>query len=132
MIKTLEFSIGDGDHRLTAWAAICGPDVVLVVGGGTRPHIGSVAVAIAHASLKDPNKLTASVSVIAVPGHKEDQLTREAALKLSQVLKTTVAVSAGLHVDHATPQEIELLVNNFNRLMDQVAAELASFVSLGQ
>ena len=105
--------------------------MVLVVGGGTRPHIGSVAVAISHASLKDPNKLTASASVIAVPGHKEDQLAREAALKLSRMLKTTVAVSVGLHVDNATPQEIELLVNNFNQLVDQVATELASIISLG-
>jgi gallate decarboxylase subunit D len=128
MIKTLEFSVGEGDYRVAAWAAMCGADVVLVVVGGTRPHVGSVAVAISHSSLKDPARLTASASVIAVPGHKEDQIAREAALKLSRALRTTVAVSAGLHVDDATPQEIERLVNNFNQLVDQVAAELAGIV----
>jgi Bacterial proteasome assembling chaperone-like protein len=55
-----------------------------------------VAVAISRASLKDPAESTSSVSVIAIPGHKEDQIARQVARKLSKALRTTVVISSYL------------------------------------
>jgi hypothetical protein len=126
MIRVLEYATGEGDYRIDARVALCGRDVTVTVGGGTRPHVGAVAVAFSQPSLKDPARRSATASVIAVPGHKEDEIAREAALQLSRALDATVVVSAGLHVDDATPEEIEALVANFRRLIDVIQAELTA------
>jgi hypothetical protein len=124
MLETLTFELGSGDYRIVAVVVLCGEDVTIVAGGGSRPHIGAVATAISLPSLKDPGRLTTTASVMSVPGHKEDQVVRAAALQLAKTLETTVTVSAGLHVDNATPADIEQLVNHFNELVEQIAHDL--------
>jgi hypothetical protein len=52
-------------------------------------------------------------------GHKEDLLARDAALRLASQLNTTVLVSVGLHLDHATPDDINRLQTNFEQLLDK-------------
>jgi hypothetical protein len=124
MIRVLEYVAGEGDYRIDARVALCGRDVTVTVGGGTRPHVGAVGVAISQPSLKDPSRHSVTSSVISVPGHKEDEIVRSAALQLSRALDATVVVSAGLHVDDATPVEIQTLVANFNHLIDLIQADL--------
>lgn len=126
MIRVLEYAAGEGDFRIDARVALCGRDVTVTVGGGTRPHVGAVGVAISQPSLKDPMRQSVTASVISVPGHKEDEIARSAALQLARALDATVVVSAGLHVDDATPEEIQTLVSNFHRLINVIQAELAA------
>lgn len=122
MLKTINFNYGSGDFQINAVVVSCGDDLVVTIGGGTRLHTGAVAVAASHPSLKDPNRLTATASVIAFAGHKEDQITRAAAISLANALGTNVTVCAGLHIDDASPEDIERLVNNFNALIERVEA----------
>ncbi len=96
--------------------------MVVTIGGGTRLHTGAVAVAASHPSLKDPNRLTSTASVIAFAGHKEDQIARAAAIRLANALGTNVTVCAGLHIDDASPEEIERLIKNFNALIERIEA----------
>ncbi len=126
MIRVLEYAAGEGDYRVDARVALCGRDVTVTIGGGTRPHVGAVSVAISQPSLKDPARQSVTASVISVPGHKEDEIARSAARQLSRALDATVVVSAGLHVDDATPEEIQTLVANFHCLIDVIQAELAA------
>jgi hypothetical protein len=74
MMKTMGYSNQDPDYPLSARAVICGRDVVLVVGGGTRPHVGAAAL--------------------------------------------------GIHIDDATREEIDILVDNYNRLLDVIEISL--------
>jgi hypothetical protein len=53
-----------------------GDDVVVVLGGGERPHIGALAVAIPRPSLADPEQTSSTSSVITLLGHKDDELYR--------------------------------------------------------
>ncbi len=123
MLKTINFNYGSGAFQIKAVVISCGHDLVVAIGGGTRPHTGAVAVAASHSSLKDPNRLTATASVIAVTGHKEDQIARAAAIRLAKALGTNVTVCAGLHIDDASPEGIERLINNFNALIGQIEAD---------
>lgn len=124
MSKTSTFQEGEGKYQLQATITTCGNDVVVVIVGGTRPHIGAVSLAISHPRLKDPRKTSATASVISVPGHKEDQLAREAALRLSGSLKTTVVMCVGIHIDDAATDEIDLLTINFTELINDVELAL--------
>jgi predicted flavoprotein YhiN len=100
-----------------------GADLVVTIGGGSRPHVGAVAVAQPRPSLKGDGTVSATASVIALLGHKEDELARWAALHLASRLNTTVVVTAGLHVDNATMEEIIALDAEARRLVEAIAAK---------
>jgi hypothetical protein len=46
-----------------------GADLVVTIGGGSRPHVGAVAVAQPRPSLKGDGTVSATASVIALLGH---------------------------------------------------------------
>jgi hypothetical protein len=95
------------------------------MGGGTHPHVGAVAVAQPRPSLRGDGSLSSTASVIALLGHKEDELARWAALMLASRLNSTVTVTAGLHVDGATPEQIAAL-NDQARHLVHTLADLAA------
>lgn len=119
-----EYSIGVMPYLIKAKVIHCGADVIVVCGGGSRFHTGAVSVVISTPSLKNPEKLSFTASTIGIPGHKEEQLAREAAMKIARALETTVVVSVGIHVDNATSEEINQLVENFHELIDLVIVNL--------
>ena len=63
--------------------------------GGTRPHIGAVAVAIPRARTGRGRRWSATTSVFAVVGHKDDEVARPVAAALARELRVTVVVTAG-------------------------------------
>jgi len=110
-------SAGEGILYVEAVGHRVGGDLVVVIGGGTHPHVGAVAVAQPRPSLQGGGKISSSASVITLLGHKEDELARWAALLLAAELNTNVVVTAGLHVDHATPEQIRQLESTARTLV---------------
>jgi hypothetical protein len=88
-----------------------GDDLVLLLKGGEKYHIGAVAMAI-------PYKNTASTSVISSYGHKDGELAKPLAEKVAKNLKKTVVLVAGLHIDDATKEDINRLIDNSNKVID--------------
>jgi gallate decarboxylase subunit D len=115
---------GTDRHRVEASALPCGKDLVVAVQGGTRHHIGATALAVPRPSLADPSMVSSSASVLCVVGHKEDELARGVALRLSAALACTVTVVAGLHVDDATGDDIRLLLENCDRAIECLIVRL--------
>lgn len=76
-----------------------GKDWNISIYGGDLPHIGATAIGIPRPSLKDACKISSSVSVITIPGHKEDELIRQVAHRLSSQLNCIISVSGGIHLD---------------------------------
>lgn len=97
-----------------------GDDLCVTIGGGEKPHIGAVALGVPTPSLASPGKLSASISVLTLTGHKEDELARKAADALAGQLGRVVVVCCGIHKDAITPQEIEV----FRALVDEVIGDL--------
>ena len=123
-MKAVTLSVGNVPYVLTAWIIFCGSDIVVVVGGSEKPHVGAVAMATPRTSLKDATKISASASVICGVGHKDDLPAREAALCLASRLNTNVAVSVGLHLDDASADDIALLKKNFVELIEKIATTI--------
>lgn len=123
--ETHHFETGEGRYKIEAIVVIAGRDLNITVGGGTSYHIGATALAIPRPSLDDPGLVSASASVICVTGHKDDQLARSAALKLSARFNCVVTVNAGLHIDDANADDIGLLTSNFNTLIQDIISRLA-------
>jgi len=56
--------------------------------------------------------LTADISVLCVPGHKDTEAGMKNAKRLATALNETVSLTVGVHVDLADQEEISLLLRN--------------------
>jgi hypothetical protein len=93
-----------------------GDDLVLMLKGGEKHHVGAVAMAI-------PYKDTASTSIISAYGHKDGELAKPLAEKVAKTLKKIVVIIVGLHIDEATKDDIQKLVENSNRVINEFLEE---------
>jgi len=83
-----------------------GNDLHVSIMGGHAHHIGSVALSQNYPSLSNPEKVSASSSVITLCGHKEDQIARHIAETLSKHINGVVSVACGIHFNDANTQTI--------------------------
>jgi len=95
-------SAGKGKYKVWLKELKHGKDVVLLLGGGERPHIGSVVLC---GPRKEP-------IIINRKGHFDWVVAKPIAKKMSRKTGKTVVCIAGIHVDNATKKEIELLKRN--------------------
>jgi hypothetical protein len=109
---------------MEAVAVICGNDINAAICGGTGHHIGAAALGIPRPSLKSPDKISASVSVICITGHKDDELALRGARIIASECNSIAAVSTGIHIDVASDAEIRRLENNFDRLIREITEKI--------
>lgn len=121
-IRQFAIELQGFDSKIEAVCVECGVDLIIVVGGGTRYHCGTVALTISMPSIKDPKKLTNSTYQVPVPGHKEEALAREGSLILSRALQRNVVMSVGIHVDNIAKDRIQYFVDQFYALVDEIRA----------
>lgn len=92
------FPIGTGRTQVTFSWQMHGADLRLHIAGGAD-HIGAAALAAP----------TASVQAAGVPPHREEEIVRAVAERLAEQLRVTVCVTAGIHVDRITREEIQTI-----------------------
>jgi len=116
----IELTREQGRIRIRLKAIQMGKDLCVTITGGDRPHLGAVALSAVRPSLDDPNKLSASTSVLTLLGHKEDEVARKVAHILSSRLGINVVVCCGIHVDEITSKEIAIVSD----LVDKITEDL--------
>ena len=126
-VELLRENYGTGNHRVEVVAFTCGKDMVVVIEGGTRYHVGAVALAIPRPSMTDPARVSASASILCVTGHKEDELARNTALLIASSLNCTVTVIAGIHIDEANAQTINELTDNCTYAIKNLMSKISGF-----
>lgn len=109
---------------IEARAVQIGADILVYIWGGNRPHIGAVAAAQPRPSLAEKNKRSATCSVLTYLGHKEDEVVKLVAERLSAVLDTHVVVTAGMHWDGLGQNEIETIGAGIEEVIHQLTAKL--------
>ncbi len=124
----MEFSINtnEGEYDLSAGVRLIGDDILVAIWGGEKPHIGAVAAAQPRPSLKDPNVMSSSASVICYLGHKEDELAKTAAETLTAALNNNVVVTAGIHWDNLSQEDIRRIKKNSEILLNSVLRRIRS------
>lgn len=123
-MKMREIVVEDGKYTVKARILRSGRDVSVVIDGGEAPHIGATALAIPRPSLMDKDKISASTSVLCAPGHKEDLTARAAAERVASELNCTACVSAGVHIDNASGEELLRIQRNLDTLLERVLEAL--------
>ena len=114
-----------GSFDLEAGIRKIGDDLLVAVWGGEKPHIGAVAVAQSRPSLKNPEHLSATASVICFPSHKEDDLAKSVSEVLAAALDTRVVVTAGIHWDNISADGIQKVIKNSEILVDLILKEVS-------
>lgn len=94
-----------------------GRDLVVLIGGG-ESHIGSLAVSDKKVNEK-PFQYT-------LKNHREDQIVRRVAERVSAVVKCEVAVIGGIHYDGISGEQIQQIVRNVELLLEQMIIDLTS------
>jgi hypothetical protein len=119
---SFHFSAGAGRHRVWGAAFVSQEGLVVTLVGGEVPHVGAVAVSIPRPSLKNARMRSATTSVLAIPGHKEEELARPLAAELARALGRTTVVVAGIHIRRARQEDIERVVGNAGRALEAIIA----------
>lgn len=112
------------DHNIQAEAVWIGPDLLVYIWGGEAPHIGAVAMAQPRPSLADPKVTSSTASVFTYVGHKEDDLAKWAAEKISAALEAKVVVTAGIHWDDLDRTGIKTVLANSEQLVQMLIDQL--------
>lgn len=115
---------GDVPYQVRCDAFAVGDDLVVIVAGGDKPHVGAVAVGIPRPSLDNPQEISATASVFAMIGHKEDELARSLALKLATTLQRNTVVTVGIHVDNISPGGISSIEESCSSVLKRLINEL--------
>ncbi len=122
-----DFSVktAEGSFDLEASGQWIGPDLLVAIRGGEKPHIGAVAVAQPRPSLKNSEFTAATVSVFCYSGHKEDELAKAAAEILAAALNAHVVVTAGIHWDNLSEEGIQQVIKNSGILLERILAQIS-------
>jgi len=114
-----------GGRELTAWVHEVGDDVVVAVGGGDRPHVGCVVLAVPTPG-RGPTGFSPTSSVLTIPPHKEEPIARAVAERVCARLGRVAVVTAGVHEDGLDRAGIETFLRLGTELADAVVADLAA------
>lgn len=95
------FQVTQVGYTMTADLTVIGPDLLLVVTGGTHPHIGDVTTLTKTTALR-------TVKFPSHDGrfHKDYLVGERLARQLQPWLTGSCTVTAGIHVDHITQAQI--------------------------
>ncbi len=107
-------SAGKGRYRVWLKEVRQGDDIILLLGGGEKPHMGSVI-------LCEPEKRTRVINRdIRDTIHKDWIPGKPIAEKVCRKLRRPVLCVAGLHVDDASKEDIEKLKENCKKIEEQL------------
>ena len=122
----LLISEGDTPYIISAELKRIGIDIVCIITGGTHAHIGAVSLAEPAVSLhpvtgqKIEKGSEPIVRILIGEGHKDALPAEMYAKALCRHFNVNVVCTAGIHVDGATQEEIDIMMKNVKRLLEKL------------
>ena len=100
-------TFGEGIYKVWLKEHKIGSDLIYILGGGEKSHIGALVVC-------EPGT---KAQVIRLKGHYDDVVLKPLAEEACKKYKVKVVAVGGVHVDNATKDEINTLVENCKELI---------------
>ncbi len=123
--RTGAVAVGQGKFRLEAVVTATPRGIVVFACTPGYAHVGATAQAIPR---PDPGR-TATVSLLAVPCHRDEIPAHDIAAALSTRFSMPCAASAGYHVEGATPEDLEKVLETNKELIGELEAKVSSLLS---
>lgn len=124
-VSSFTVSVRKGRFKVTAAVHEIGPDILVAVWGGNRPHIGAIGMAQPRQSLRDDEKVAATSSVFTLLGHKEDLVVKPLSEEITRRFGRNSVVVAGIHWDNLTEEEIETAEKLCRSITGKIVRKLA-------
>jgi gallate decarboxylase subunit D len=121
VVRSFDVSVCEEKFEVSAKVFELGPDCLVILWGGTRPHIGAVGMAQVRPSLRDPAQRAATSSVFTFVGHKEDTVAKMMSEELAKRLGKNTVVAAGIHWDNLTDAEIKIITKLSQSVLEEIA-----------
>ena len=116
----MKIETGEGKYKIFCEIKEIGKDIVLIIYGGKKPHIGSICISQPRKSLKEKNKISCTSSVFNFLGHKDEAIARMFAEKVCKKTKRNVIALAGIHIENASHEEINFILKNSKLLLEKL------------
>lgn len=110
-METFLINVGQDNHRIQFSTTITPNGISILLTGGTSSHVGGMVLSVPRLSLTGQGR-SADTWIIPVAGHKDVIVGEQAAIFISQKTGQTVAVTAGIHIENATSEDLEILKKN--------------------
>jgi len=123
-LRRVTTTAGEGAFAVTLELTDTGAGIVGILYGGTLPHVGGTALCSPGPELHGKVLSHADLWQVTVPGHKDAEAAAAVAKRLCVALACPVSVTAGIHVDDATLDDIKALSANCIAAADAAIAEL--------
>ncbi|WP_270403450.1 isopentenyl-diphosphate Delta-isomerase [Candidatus Collinsella stercoripullorum] len=117
-METRTFSVGEGKFKVDVTMVDTGRGVTVTVGSRAAgaAHVGATAQAIPR---PEPGR-TATVSILAVPCHRDEIPAHDIAAIVATALRVPVTATCGIHVDDASKEDIAQLVDVCRQVGERV------------
>ncbi|HEQ79120.1 MAG TPA: hypothetical protein ENN76_02505 [Euryarchaeota archaeon] len=101
---------GEGKYQVWMKKEMVGNDLVYIIGGGERPHLGGMTIC-------EPGKTPINFEL---EGHFDCTVTGPIAGAACEKYGVKTVCLGGVHVDNASKKEIDILVKNCKALVQCV------------
>ena len=112
--------------RATSAGTVCldiypvGDDVLAVIHGGEKPHIGCSVLSVPRPSLTGDGNISCTSSVINVTGHKDEYICRMVSESIASALGMTAVCSGGVHIDNISEEEIREIIETVKNMIGEL------------
>jgi hypothetical protein len=103
-------TFGKGKYKVWLKHEKIGDDQVFYLGGGEHSHIGGIVIC-------EPRK---KLQIIRLTGHYDDIVLKPIAETACKKYQNKIVALGGVHIEHATKQEIDRLVKNCMKLVEKI------------
>lgn len=89
--------------RLSVEIKYLGDDILIIAGGGDKPHIGCISVSMPRLSLRGNGEHSCTSSVWNMTGHKDEAVCRKLSEAWCKKTGKPAVCIGGIHLDHIRP-----------------------------
>lgn len=101
---------GKGKYKVFLIKKELDRDLVIIIGGGEKPHIGGIV-------FRENGK---KLRTIKFESHYDHVVLKMIAEAASKKYKKSIVVTGGIHIDNATREDINILLENCKRLAEKI------------
>lgn len=119
-MRVIDARVGEGAFELRAIAVVMPRGISVTACSPDFAHVGATAQAIPR---PEPGR-TATVSILAVPCHRDEIPAHDIAAALATRFGVPCTATTGFHVDNATPADLQRMLDTTQELIRELEARV--------
>lgn len=123
-VRHIVSSTGEGRRTVELVVVDTGDGLVGILTGGEHRHVGGVVLASPRTSLTGSGQPSCDTYIVPVCGHLDVEVAREVAITLCANSGVAVTVTAGIHIDDATSEDLREIRESCRQLAEDCMKQL--------